>query len=207
MYDLRNMNMKIKAVLFDLGGVYFEDGTDKFLKILSGKTGKFYRDLYPIFREGKSLEYRKNEISGKDFFDWASKQVGAGLSGDELNEMWLSQYIEVPGIRKLIEGLKEKGVRTTVLSDNVPERISYLENKYHFLSLFDDVVLSYQVNLTKTSAEIFSLALSRLNIKPEAAVFVDDREINLEIARKTGIKSILYTSVENLQRDLDKMVV
>ncbi|MBU2592254.1 MAG: HAD family hydrolase [Patescibacteria group bacterium] len=169
-YDVKNM--KIKAVLFDLGGVYFEDGTDKFLKILSGKTGKSYQDLYSVFREGKSLEYRKNEISGKDFFDWASKQVNAGLLGNELNEMWVSQYTEMPGIRKLIEGLKEKGIRVAVLSDNVPERISYLENKYHFLSLFDDVVLSYQVNLTKTSAEIFRFALSRLKIKPEEAVLL-----------------------------------
>lgn len=196
----------IKAVLFDLGGVYFEDGTDKFLKILSNKTGKSYDDLYPIFRKGKSLEYRKSEISGKDFFDWASKQLNAGLSGDELNKIWVSQYKEVPGIRKLTERLKEKGIKVTVLSDNVPERIGFLQDKYNFLDLFDDVVLSYEVNLTKTSDGMFKLALSRLNIKPEEAVFVDDRENNLKVARKLGIKSILYTSVENLQKDLDDLI-
>ena len=117
--------MKIKAVLFDLGGVYFEDGTDKFLKILSN------------------------------------------------------------------------------LSDNVPERVDFLQKKYHFLDLFDDVVLSCEVNLKKTSDEIFNLALSRINVKPEEAIFVDDREVNLKVASELGIKSILYTSIENLQKELE----
>lgn len=194
----------IKAVLFDLGGVYFEDGTDKFLKILSNKTGKSRDYLYQIFRGEKSFEYRRSEISGKDFFDWASKQLNAGLTGDKLNKMWVSEYRERPGVKKLIEKLKEKGLKVTILSDNVPERINFLQNKYRFLDLFDDAVLSYQVNLTKASDEIFKLALSRLGIKPREAVFVDDREVNLKVARRLGIKFNLYTSVKNLQKELGK---
>jgi putative hydrolase of the HAD superfamily len=195
----------IKAVLFDLGGVYFEDGTDKFLKILSKTTDKPYEELYPIFRKGKSLEYRKNKITGKEFFNWAAKKLDTKLSGNELNRMWVSQYTEIPGIKQSIKKLKKRGIKVTILSDNVPERIIFLQKKYCFLDLFDDIVLSYEVNLTKASTKIFKLALSRIGIKhPKDVIFVDDREVNLKVAKKMGIKTIQYTSIRKLQQELDR---
>jgi len=196
----------IKAVLFDLGGVYFEDGTDKFLKKLSSKIGKSYNDLYPIFRMGKSLEYRRNEISGKEFFGWAAKELDTDFTADQLNEMWVSEYTEVTGVKEIIKDLKKKGIKVTILSDNVPERIEYLQKKYKFLNVFDDVVLSYEVNLVKTSEEMFNLALSRVNCKPEETIFVDDREINLDVAKQLGIIPILYTTPENLERELRELL-
>ena len=192
----------IKAVLFDLGGVYFEDGTKKFLTLLSQKTNKTFEELYPIFREGKSLDYRENKISGTEFFSWASKQLENTLTPDELNDLWVKQYTENSGIRNVVLDLKRKGKKVTILSDNVPERIKYLQEKYNFLPLFDDVVLSYEVNLTKNSPAIFKLALSRINIKPEKAIFVDDREINLKVAKKLKINTILFTSMAKLKSDL-----
>jgi HAD superfamily hydrolase (TIGR01509 family) len=196
----------IKAVLFDLGGVYFEDGTKKFLKILSTKTGTPVEKLYPIFREGKSLKYRENKISGREFFEWAAKQLSNKFAPDELNNIWVSEYTEISGIRDIIISLKNKGIIVTILSDNVPERITYLQEKYHFLDLFDDVILSYEVNLTKASSEIFELALSRINIKPEESIFVDDREVNLKVAKKLKLNTILFTGVNNLKKDLKKMI-
>lgn len=194
----------IKAVLFDLGGVYFEDGTKKFLHNLSKETGQTFKELYPVFREGKSLEYRKNKISGKEFFKWASKLLKNQVSPKQLNHMWVSQYTEIPGIRAIINDLKEKGIKVTILSDNVPERIEFLQDKYKFLDLFDDVVLSYEVNLTKSSPDIFKLALKRIKVKPRQAVFVDDREPNLIVAEKLGIKTILFTTVADLKQEISK---
>jgi len=196
----------IKAVLFDLGGVYFENGTKKFIQNLSDKLNISFAELYPIFREGKSLEYRKNKISGKDFFAWASKKLDNKVSPQELNHLWVSQYTEIPGIRNIINELKSKEILVTVLSDNVPERIEYLQQKYKFLDLFDDVVLSYEVNLTKASPEIFKLALSRIDIKPNEAVFVDDRELNLQVADKMGIKTILFSSVTDLNNKINNIL-
>jgi epoxide hydrolase-like predicted phosphatase len=193
----------IKAVLFDLGGVYFEDGTKKFIHNLSKRVGITYEEIYPLFREGKSLEYRKNKLSGKVFFKWASDELGGQVSPEELNYMWVSQYTEIPGIRKIINELKAKGTKVTILSDNVPERIEYLQDKYKFLDLFDNVVLSYEVNLTKASPEIFELALSRIQVKPQESIFVDDREPNLIVAEKLGIKTILFTTVEDLKEKIN----
>jgi HAD superfamily hydrolase (TIGR01509 family) len=196
----------IKAVLFDLGGVYFEDGTKKFINKLVIKTGKSFDSLYPIFREGKSLEYRENKITGLNFFSWAANKVG-NILPDELNRLWVSQYTVIPGIKKLILDLKQKGIIVTILSDNVPERVNYLQEKYHFMELFDDAVYSYDVNLTKTSPDIFKLALKKIHAKPQEAIFVDDREINLEVAKKLNINTVLFKGVEDLKKELSKSIL
>lgn len=192
--------------MFDLGGLYFEDGTKRFLEILSNKTRKTFEELYPIFREGKSLEYRKNKLSGDKFFAWASKQVNGKLSASELNQLWVSQYKEVPEVKQLVLDLRNAGKIVTVLSDNVPERVDYLQEKYHFKEHFDDMVLSYEVNLVKQSPEIFNLALERIKAQPEEAVFIDDRKDNLEVANAVGIEGILYQNSQQLRKDISQFV-
>ncbi|MGI5826051.1 MAG: hypothetical protein ACOX50_01410 [Patescibacteria group bacterium] len=56
-----------------------------------------------------------------------------GIRPDDLNEMWVSQYTDIPGIKDLIQFLKNRGLKVSVLSDNVPERIEYLQNNIIFL--------------------------------------------------------------------------
>ena len=196
----------IKAVLFDLGGVFFEDGTEKFLKLLSQKTNKSYEELYPIFRQGKSLEYRENKLTGKEFFDWASIKLGHVLSSNELNLLWVSQYTEIDGVRDIVQWLKNQGLKVGILSDNVPERVNYLQEKYKFLELFDQIFFSYDVNLTKSDTVVFSLALNKLNLQPNEVIFVDDRQSNLDIAKEVGIMPILFTGSESL-RDILKQYI
>lgn len=110
-----------------------------------------------LFKGEESYKYSENKITGGQFFKWASEKLDNKFTPHEINLMWVSEYVEIPGIRNIIIDLKKKGIKVSVLSDNVPERINYLED--HFKNLFDDIVLSYEVNLTKPSGEIFQLAL------------------------------------------------
>jgi len=71
---------------------------------------------------------------------------------------------------------------------------------------FDEVVLSNEVGLQKPSPEIYQLALSRLRVSADEAVFVDDREINTVAAEALGISSIIYKSIEQLKWTLEALV-
>lgn len=196
----------IKAVIFDLGGVYFEDGTKKFIGKLSQILSKPEESLFDLFRKGKSVEYRENKISGDEFFQFASEKLESKISASEINNMWVSEYTEIPGTKKVIEKLKSMGLKVSVISDNVPERINYLEEKYNFLDIFDDVILSYEVNLTKPSEEIFKLALSRLEVLPSECVFVDDRQVNLDTSTRLEINSILFENPDQLEKEIDTII-
>lgn len=195
----------LKAVIFDLGGVVFEDGTKKLVSKLAQKTGKPTRFFEEIFLGPKSYEYRANKISGNEYFEWVAEKIGNGFSPDEINLMWVSEYVEIPGMRDLIKDLKKKGLKVSVLSDNVPERINYLEDKYGFKGLFDDMVLSFEVNMTKPSDEIFRLAIKRLDVLASESIFVDDKVDNVNAAIGLGLKGILFQNAEQLRNDLLKI--
>ncbi len=58
--------------------------------------------------------------------------------------------------------------------------------------LFDVRILSAAVGLRKPQPEIYRLAASRLEVEPEACVFVDDIPSNVEGARAVGMTGVLH---------------
>lgn len=73
------------------------------------------------------------------------------------------------------------------LSDNVEEKVNYLEERFHFLGKFRDGIFSYNVNLRKPDKRIYELVLDKTSHPAEECVFIDDKEIYLTPARKMAL--------------------
>jgi FMN phosphatase YigB (HAD superfamily) len=56
--------------------------------------------------------------------------------------------------------------------------------------------------LIKPDAAIYEHTLRGLGVRPEEALFVDDREVNVQAARDLGIRAVQFRSVEKLREDL-----
>jgi putative hydrolase of the HAD superfamily len=93
----------------------------------------------------------------------------------------------------LAEQQRAAGVRTAVLSNGVPEIMEVIERERAISTKFDTVVVSYEVGCAKPDAEIFELTLDRLGVAAAHALFVDDREVNLEGARRVGLRTLHFT--------------
>ena len=63
----------IKTIIFDLGGVYFTDGTSKAIKIISEKFGLNREIVSDVFKGEIGTKYRKSEISHEEFWKLAKK--------------------------------------------------------------------------------------------------------------------------------------
>jgi HAD superfamily hydrolase (TIGR01509 family) len=68
-----------------------------------------------------------------------------------------------------------------------------IERERAISTKFDTVVVSYEVGCAKPDAEIFELTLDRLGVAAAQALFVDDREVNLEGARRVGLRTLHFT--------------
>jgi putative hydrolase of the HAD superfamily len=73
-----------------------------------------------------------------------------------------------------LSGLRARGIKIAIVS-NCTENTRPLLSKLGVDALADAVVLSCEVGAAKPSAEIFRLALERLRVTADAAVFVDDQ--------------------------------
>lgn len=72
--------------------------------------------------------------------------------------------------------------------------------------LFDSIVVSSMVGMIKPSRDIYEFALEQLGVKPEETVFIDDRPANTDGAERVGMKTILYTSNAQFEKELKALV-
>lgn len=84
------------------------------------------------------------------------------------------------------------GGKLGMLSNGVREIVDRIRNDRDLPSLFDAVVISYEVGLTKPEPEIYRLVLSQLGVAPGEALFVDDRGENVAMAAELGLRTLQF---------------
>jgi HAD superfamily hydrolase (TIGR01509 family) len=89
------------------------------------------------------------------------------------------------------------------LSNNVQERVDYLERTYGFLHHFDDGVFSHQVGMKKPDPRIYELVLAKASFPAWQCVFVDDKPQMLQPAENLGMSVIAFSGPERLERELE----
>jgi len=66
---------------------------------------------------------------------------------------------------------------------------------------FEHAYISTELGMEKPNPEIYLTVLNDLNCKPWEVIFIDDKEKNVNSARKLGINSILYKNFRQLKKD------
>ncbi len=93
-----------------------------------------------------------------------------------------------------------------MLSNGVPEIVARIRADHDLASLFDAVVISYEVQLAKPEPEIYRVALDRLGVPAFDALFVDDRAENIDAARELGLQTLLFTGDVHALRAMTLMI-
>lgn len=200
----------IKAIIFDVGGVCLEDNPMVFLGKLEEKAGMSKKELYFLTWDTKEwrLLYQKGLLTEKQLLEVLKKK--GMVKEDVLIYIMKNGRKEIlrpmPEVLKFIEKLKKR-YKVYALSNVDRESVEYVKKKISIYNVFDDAVLSCEIGMAKPEQEIYKYVLKRFVLKPEECIFIDNRPKNVEGARKVGIKSILFESIEQIKRDLAKLGV
>lgn len=199
--------MGIKTIIFDLGGVYFTDGTKRAIEIISKRWNLDQSLVTDVFKGKIGTAYRESKISHEEFWEQAKVALGIDASMDELSKIWLDGYVPIEGTVEIIKELRENGYEILYLSDNVQERIDYIESKYHFLQYFKSGVFSHIVGVRKPNPKIYQYALDEASNPAENCVYIDDKPNLLEEAQKLGMATIAFIDAEETRRKLIELGV
>src|SRR5690606_33535009 len=171
------LNTSIKAVVFDLDGVYFGSGTNNFFDALFQKYGLNRDQVVEVyFKSDQMQEYKSGKISGEDYWNYAISHWGIQAKQSDLIELLINSYSVNPLIDKYIEKLQSKGIKTAVCTNNFPERLENLMKRFKLHEKFDVIVASYQVGVTKPDTRIFKTLAKRLGLNPHEILMSDDIE-------------------------------
>jgi putative hydrolase of the HAD superfamily len=139
---------------------------------------------------------------------WRGVAANAGSAfDDDLIARMIEREIEFwskydSRVLEWIDDLRASGVKTGILS-NLPrplgERLREVDG---FLKHFDHITFSYELGMVKPQREIYVDAVRGLGVDPQHALFLDDREENVEGARQAGLLAELYTSWEEFAAEM-----
>jgi len=197
----------IKTIILDFGGVVFTEGADDFMRKMTEVYNVSFDQVLDVLKGSVGRRHRSGKTTFAEFWDSFNQLLGIQEDPMLLSIMWAECYIPMPGMFVLVDDLRKAGYRVIYLSNNMEERTSYLEQKYHFKEKFDDGVFSYVVQANKPDEEIYRAALNIANADPEECVFVDDKEYYLPPARTLGMRALSFVSVEKLREDLRSLGV
>lgn len=185
-------------MIFDFGGVVHSIGNDKLSDLLAVKTGRDPEELRPKVIP-LVLEMSVGKITEDEFWH---------RLGFRYPEVWREQLADnrlYQPVIEMVNGLKQQGVLTAVLSNTIAPHNRILRS-YGWYDSFDRVFLSYEIGLRKPAIEAYKYVLEKIRMPGKECIYVDDLEENLEPAKKLGIKIILAVKPDQVVRDVEKMV-
>jgi 2-haloacid dehalogenase len=109
---------------------------------------------------------------------------------------------EVPGSVELLRELHAAGVRVFALTNWSAELFPVALERFDFLGLFEDIVVSGAEKVAKPDARIFALLGERTGLPLSDCLFVDDKPENVEAARAVGLDGVLFAGGELLRTQL-----
>ena len=63
---------------------------------------------------------------------------------------------------------------------------------FGFDHLVDEIIISAEEGIAKPDERIYQIALDKMGVEPEEAVFLDDLSANVEAARQLGMKAVQF---------------
>ncbi len=125
-----------------------------------------------------------------------------GAIYDRFDEDALTRWTLRPKARNFLSALRTKGMKAGLVSNVGIRAIEKALRKMEIHQFFDVVVSRNDVKALKPSSEGIRLALNRLQVQKERALFIGDSLDDIHAAREAGLGVIIILGGENPKPDL-----
>ena len=182
----------MKYFVFDLGGVLSVPMVSKKLYEQIKWKVSYYEFLDKFNNSAESIKVHKGEISTKDFFEYLKGYMDDDITLEEFKNIYVNNNKFFTDTIEIIKKLKNLGYKVYLLS-NLKE-IDYEKFIKHFdVSIFDEMFLSFKLDMLKPNDDIYQYVINKLNTKPENIYFFDDNKENVDGAIRNGINAYQVT--------------
>lgn len=204
--------MPIRAVIFDLGGVLEIVDDDRWWDAWSARweaaAGRDPGSLMAGADPATRAALDDGSITEDAMRAWFRRALG--LSPDRADAMLADLWDEYCGtldvaLRDFVFELRAT-VRTAALSNSADGARREEQRRYDLASLFEVVVYSHEVGVSKPDPAIYRLTERALDLRPDELVLLDDRPENVEGARACGWRAVLHRDTTASIREIRDLV-
>ena len=185
----------VTTILFDIGGVLVQlKGMPFRSEWLTGKNSG--KQVLPFWIN--SLAVRNFESGRIDKDEFADQFISEACL-DVSSEVFLDHLLYWPerlfhGVPEMLERLQGK-YRLVALSNSNALHWPRMMKELGLGEMIPDAMSSHQIGCMKPDRRAFEIVMSRLQLKPEEILFLDDLQASVDNARSLGMQAVKVKGV------------
>jgi glucose-1-phosphatase len=199
--------MPIRAVIFDLGGVLVRTEDQAPRRELADRLGITRQEMYfLVFDSPSARQASLGEITAEEHMESVRLTLGVSLQDFSTvpGAFWSGDRLDT-SLVDYIRSLRPR-YKTALLSNAWNDLRGVLTERWKIADVFDELVISAEVGITKPDPRIYHLALQRLQVAPQEAVFVDDFPENIAGGKAVGLKTIHFRNPQQAIAELSELL-
>lgn len=198
----------LRAVVFDIGGVLEltppTGHVERWERAHGLPPGELDRRLGDVFRGGSLGSITLDDVH-------AALMQRLGASAADVDGFMAGVWEEYLGtlnaeLAEYFAGLRPRGYRTGILSNSFVGAREREEAKYGFQAMTDVIVYSHEIGVAKPDPEAYLEVCRRLDVAPQEAVFLDDRDVAVAAAADVGMAAVLFQGNAQAIADVEKLL-
>jgi len=197
----------IRAVIFDYGGVLVRIADESPRQRLADRYGVRLDTIYRLLFDSDSARLAAlGEITTAKHWQTIATLLKVPMPElpEFIHQFWSADALDMD-LMAYIRRLRP-GYKVGLLSNAFDDLRLMLVERWKIAADFDNLIISAEVGLVKPDARIYHLAVERLGVAADAAVFLDDVQQNMEGARAAGLQAIWFRDPAAARRQLDTLL-
>jgi putative hydrolase of the HAD superfamily len=199
-----NPNSKFTTLFLDIGGVLLTNGWDRFARLHAAE--KFELD-YEEMNERHHLTFDTYEAGKLSLDEYLNRIVfyqERSFTREEFKKFIFVQSKPFPEMIELMRGLKARyNLQVAAVSNEGKELTAYRVQQFKLGTFIDFFISSCFVHYRKPDEDIYRIALDISQVQPQQVIYLDDREMFVEVAYELGIAGIKHTDYEATKKKLE----
>lgn len=195
----------IRALIVDFGGVLVRTRTDRSRRALEARLGLPSHTLENrVFGGELSMQGQQGAISEDEFWQAVARELDVtriGLTPETFQEEFFADDFLDEELVAFIRSVRPQ-LKTGLISNAWSGLRDMIHTTVPIADAFDTLVISAEEKMMKPDPRIYQLALDRLNVRAEEAIFLDDVQVNIDACNALGMHGVHFTSSEQARRDI-----
>jgi len=193
----------IKALFLDIGGVFLTNGWDRHSRQHAVEHFGLDFDEFNGRHQAIFDTYESGKMTLEEYLELAVFYQSRYFTMNEFREFILGESRPYPDMIELIRTIKhDYGLRTIAVNNEPKEINEYRIRQYDLESFIDFFASSCYVQMRKPDKGIYRFALNLAQVEPEEVIYIDDRFVLIQAARKLLLNGIQHRTVSTTRKAL-----
>ena len=207
---------RIEAVISDFGGVLTTPLIESYAAVQASSgvpldaLGMAMAAIAERNGSNPLFELEIGRLSEVDFLDGLGRelsgQLGRPVSMQDFGRRFFEHLHPNEPMIDYMRGLRDHGYKLGICTNNVREWEPLWRAKLPVDEIFSVVVDSAFVGSRKPEPRIYEITLERLGVPPQAALMIDDVELNCTGARELGMRAVWFRDTDQAIAEIEEQL-